>query len=740
MQRLLAAAAVALALAAAGCGPSTRGGPRAPASAAPGPINPVAVDDASFAPSTYRILVSGDRDPKRLDLLVGVVRRQMLRADERFRSGNSAAGLDALVGAFYLVRAGELSPAMLTGSAPALSAGAGEVARVGNEGRALAFYGMLRSVLPAGTDQREVDAHLAALDTWRTSTRSSGRMQAAGAVERAAVDRALVDPTSKALDQARDATVAWIKLALSKNSEDAPVRTMFERDEAIETYRALRAGGATLVALFLRHGDPAGAIDAVDKADLGRLLPPALRDRLERAAQDDDPAAWDDLFHLFSSADLSSQPETGLDQTLAKAASWGTALSLFRSQPGSPHSAAPLAEQLLDYGMAEVAPVVVASALGDHPSVQDLAWGMSLTLRAVVSEDQAGQHDAARRAFDAAQPIVKLAESKEYAGRIRPGAGRLHYVMGALEAESGDLDRAKPQIEAAVRTEPSIEAYTLLAQIDRQQGADDKALASLGEVVALARRTADSAAEGEALLTSFEILRGEDKMADAKKALDAALERALDARQLARTSPAQAAAERLLARVLEHYGDERGAQRATDRAFDASRSDQRQLAATVLDAARRALVQSDLSAGRKAVRRAVDADLDDEDLVYAALWLKLLEVKQHIAGDGETQEAFDAVDDSSGWPAKLKAWAGGKLTDAELLAQAHNFVQHTEALFYTAMLRAVAGDIAGAKPMLEQVAKSPAIELVEVAIAREMLVRQAKPTPGLELPKNVQIP
>lgn len=740
MRRSLAAVAIALTATVAGCGPSTRARPRTPVAAAPGAVNPVPVDDAAFAGNAYKILVSRDGDAKRRDLLAGVVQRQLLRADQRFKSGNPSAGLDALLGAFYLLRAGELSPAMLAGAGPALTAGATEVARVGNEGRALAFYTMLRSLLPPGRARDEADAHLAAIQAWSNATRSRGQMQAIGSAERIAVDRSLVDPTQATLTTASDATVAWIKAALSQGAEDRPVRTSFERDEAIEAYRALRAGGATLVALYLRHGDPQGALDAVDKANLGRILPPALRDRLERAAQDDDPAAWDDLFHLFNSAELSAQPDTGLDPTLAQAAAWGAALALFRSQPGSPHSAAPLAEQLLVYGMAEVAPVVAGSALGDHPSAQDLAWGMSLTLKAIVSEDDAGQHDAAQRAYDAAAPIVKLAESKAYVGRIRPGAGRLHYVMGALDAQSGDLARARPQIEAAVRTEPSVEAYSLLARIDRQRGAMDSALSSLDQVIAFARRTADAAAETEALLTTFEIQREQGKDADAQKALAAALGRALDARQLARTSSAQARAERLLARTLEAYGDERGARRATDRAFEASRAEPRQLAATVLDAARRALVQGDLVEGREAVRRGIDADLGDEDLVYAALWLDLLEKKLHVTGDGEAQEALDSIDPSSGWPGKLAAWARGKLTDDELLAAAQSFTQRTEATFYVAMAHEVVGDSAAAMPKLQQVAKSPAIELVEVAIARDLLMQQKKPALDLKLPANVQIP
>src|SRR6185369_15495323 len=112
----------------------------------------------------------------------------------------------------------------------------------------------------------------------------------------------------------------------------------------------------------------------------------------------------------------------------------------------------------------------------------------------------------------------------------------------------------------------------------------------------------------------FEVYRDAGNGADADKTLATALRRALDARKLARTSAEQASAERLVARALEYYGRIDGAQRATARAFEASRSDLRQLTATVLDAGRRSLAHSDLRSLRDATRHALDANLAPSDL------------------------------------------------------------------------------------------------------------------------------
>ena len=101
-----------------------------------------AVDDEAFAQAAYNVLVSADGSPQRASLLVGVVRRQLQRAKARFDAGQREAGLSALTGAFYLMRAGEFQDSALDGAEGALSAGASEVARLGQEGYAFTLYGL----------------------------------------------------------------------------------------------------------------------------------------------------------------------------------------------------------------------------------------------------------------------------------------------------------------------------------------------------------------------------------------------------------------------------------------------------------------------------------------------------------------------------------------------------------------------------------------------------------------------
>jgi hypothetical protein len=570
------------------------------------------------------------------------------------------------------------------------------------------------------------------------ATHGAGPMQMASADMRAAMQRSLLDPRQNALDSASERTIAWLKHALESNVADSPIKSNADRDEAFEAYRALRGGGYTMVALYLRHGDARGVLTAADKADLGRIIAPELRDRLERAADDSDADAWADLFRFFDSAAHAADAEEIVDHDLMEAASWGSALELFRAEPSSMRGTVPLATQLVARGMAEVAPLVLAPAVAKEGSPENLSFALGIVGKALVAEDELDQLPSARRAFANAQPLLLQAETKANLGKVSPSSARLRYVMGALETRHGELTRALPLVQAAAAAEPTLEALMTLSAIERQQN-QAAALATLGQAVDLAKAQSDSLAETDALNMKFEVYRDKGDAEHAAQTLDAALARAIDAQKNARQGgPTQARSERLLARILEHYGDQRATRRATERAYEASSSDPNQLTATVLDAARRALTHADLSAARRAAQRAVAAGLGSDDLVYVALWLQLVEKKLNVPSDGTVEEAYAEIDENAGWPAKLRAWARGKLSDQELASAAKSAGERTEAMFYSAMSKLQAGS--DSSKDLERVAQSPAIDLVEVTIARDLLALRGKSAPDYKLPPNLSLP
>lgn len=732
MRPLLPIFICAFALHPLGCAPRAADGPKTAEAAGPTlDREALELDDASFGAATLAVVQDGTPSPRRLGLLAGVVRRQLDRAGRYFAGGHEQMGLEAVRGALYLVRVGELRPEMIEGREAPLGEAAAAVSRLGNEGQALALYRLLADHLPPGQAKEDASGHLAALARWQADTRESGSIVARGDAQRAAVQQALLDPTREALDRALQLTELWLDQAMTLGGERAPPRDQAEQEARMEVVRAARTAALSAVAIHLRHGDAASALVAIDDENLSRVTASGLRERVERAAEQGDPQAWAELFNLYESSDA-SLGELGIDLNMARAAAFGSAIELYRASPETFEASIPFASLLLAHGMAEAAPLFFRETLKEPERVKELSWVMGYVLEALLTAESHGDLGAARRTFDNAAPLIEL--SRAGGAEVKPPAGHLHYAMGAIEARAGELGRAHPHLKRAVEVEPTADALRLLASIERQRREYDAALASLERVVELTSQAGDLSANAESLIMRYEVLRETSQLEPANESLAAALKQALAARNAARTSDQLAVAERILARVLEHYDAREAARRAGARAYDASRNDMRQTTATVLDSSRRALTLGDLRAAREALRQAVDADLADEDTVYAALWLKLLERRLRVPSDGAADEALSRVEDAQGWISKLTAWGRGRLSDERLLGGAENRIERVEASFYVAMSDPSED---GARKRLQEVASSEAIQLVEVVIARDLL---AGDLPKPKLPAGVKLP
>jgi tetratricopeptide (TPR) repeat protein len=710
------------------CAPGAARKPALPPSAAQATIaRAVPVTEDDFPLRAHTVLVSGARDQQRLELLAGVVNRQLARAEARFSAGHADAGLRAVTGAVLLQRVGEGTPLAFSGRSRALAAAAEEMARAGDEGRALAFYQALLETLPVGAERDDVTQHLQALEGWVKNLERSGPLQAAGARQQTAVHRSLIDVSPAALKEARAAVLDWILRAQRVDMDDYSDQA--QREEVVQAFKAVRAGTATLVGLYLRHGDAAGAAAVSSGQELERLVAPGLVTRLDRAS-DGDARAWADLYELFAQA-AAEKSELTVDAELAKMAAWGAALELYRLQPKSLRHALPLSELLLEFGMSDVVPVVLGKALDAEPRSEDLGLVLSFVLRGILTESELGDLSGARRVFAAASPVFKAADALKRPPR--PSAARVRYVMGAVETQYGALDRALPLLQQAWQREPdNLEAGRLAVLVQRQRGERAEARELLAKVETAARARGDAFTLAELGLTRFELDRDDNKLPDAERALEASLQAALAARTAARKPAELGRAERILARVLESAGDRAGAERASERAWEAAQAEPDQLAPTLLDAGRRALTLRDLRGLRTVAQRSLDARLEDDDLVYVAAWLRLVERALGEPSDGTVESALARLTGGQRWPDALRDWLRGKLDDAGLKARARTAAERAEATFYAVL----AARGVTATPELEEVAKSPAVELIEVTVARDLLAPRLK----VELPSANRVP
>ncbi|HOU89426.1 MAG TPA: hypothetical protein PLU22_00205, partial [Polyangiaceae bacterium] len=113
---------------------------------------------------------------------------------------------------------------------------------------------------------------------------------APGSITAAAFDRrlwssrAVLDPSAATLRAAHGATATWVTAALTLDPSGLDLDDPQQRAAALEAYAAVRTGGATVVASYLRHGDAAGALEAISAAPFAEVSAPGLVERVQAAA------------------------------------------------------------------------------------------------------------------------------------------------------------------------------------------------------------------------------------------------------------------------------------------------------------------------------------------------------------------------------------------------------------------------------------------------------------------------
>jgi tetratricopeptide (TPR) repeat protein len=754
----LQSATVALPLVLLGCGAHATG----PAAASPERGAPATgeVSDDGFAVAVHDLLLSPPGTSERAVRLGAVEGRQMARAAARFRSHNGDRGLAALTGGLYLAHVGEAVPGALGPSAAeALAGAAREIAVRGDEGRAQAIYNLALQLSPPAA-QADLRGHLKSLDEWvRTAIVEGGPVTSAGALERVAVRRRLLEPSEAALNDAYRAVGEWIQRAVVLRDKFRKNRVQPQRDEGTEAWRALETGPLVLSAMYLRDGDARTALAALDRLQVRDLLEserPQFAAALEAAAQESSAARCFDLLNqLRSLAGRDSgraEDDVGEDREVFAAAEFGTAVECYRLDPTVPQVALSLVVALDELGMAESTPAVLLDAVKAHPEPAVVSESLGLSLAAMASEEDAGDADAARRTFRAAQPLLAVAVQPALAGKVRPSAARLRAAMGEIELREGRLDPARALLKQSADEEPSGGVLLPLARIEWRDGQTQIALDHLRDALSTQDALHDPALRGEVLLTISDVTRDKGDVAAARTPLTDALKELVQSRN-APNGDARARVERVLARVLDRFGAVQPAQRALERAYAAAPGNKHQAAQTIELLIGRAFVRGDLAAARDGLQRALTADLDGDDLVYFALWVRLLERQLHAPTDGVPDRVFVTAPEEAAaptaaapvtaatqrWVATLAHFGEGKIKGDDLVARAATPIQKYEALFYAAMDRRVSGDTKGGDDLLRQVVAGTGLELSEVTLARDML-DPARAQVGGPLPPDVSIP
>ena len=506
-------------------------------------------------------------------------------------------------------------------------------------------------------------------------------MASAGAVERIAVRRRLLEPSDAALADATRATGEWIARAIVLRDKFRKTRSQPPRDEGAEAWRALETGPLVLASLYLRDANAAGAVAALDRAQARELLEserPQFAGALGALAKEPSVDRCIDLLAQLRPLTGHEQPrdeeDFADDRDLFGAAAFAVATECYRLDPTVPQVALTLGIALEELGMAEVAPGVLAEAVQAHPEARVASEALALSLDAIASEEDAGDPDAARRAFVAARPLLAVASHKELAGKVHPSAARLRAAMGEIELREGRINEARALLQQSADEEKSGAVLLSLARIEWRDGHAKVALDHLRDALTAHDAARDPALRGEILITISDVTREKGDFAAARTPLAEALKDLVQSRNV-QEADARARAERVLARVLDRFGATQPAQRALERAYAAAPGDKRQATQTVELVIGRAFVRGDIASARDGLQRALGADLDSSDLVYFALWVRLLERQLRLSTDGEADRVFASLPDDGQWVAALARFGEGKLKADELMGRARTPMQ-----------------------------------------------------------------
>jgi len=705
----------------------------------------VEVSDEAFAGAVRDLMTTDPDNAERRTRLDGVLARQMSRASSRYaRKDDKDRSLAAVIGGLSLVRLGELDKASLgpMGNG-ALTSAVRDLAGRGDEGRSRALYEILLRLAPPA-DQPDIQSHLDAIATWtKAGNDPTQPVSSLALLQRQAMQRRLLEPSAQAVEDAVAATAAWIEAA-----KRLQVALKFDRtaqpsySERREAWQALQGGSTSIVALYLRDGQAAAALATLDRLRLREWVrPQGLVGALEEVKNKPSADSWMAVARALTPRTDEGRPvddedNPGIDGDLSSAAIFGCATEAYRHDPTSIEAAGVLADALQQLGMAEASPAILADAAKVHPDANTLHIALGLSMRSIALEADADDADAARRAYVATLPILAAAD-KALVKSDDSSPARVRALMGDIELREGRLTEARALLTSAANAEPSGRVLLALARIDQHDNDAPGALAHLKAALAAPDTNKDPALRGDVLLGVSEIAQSQGDAAGAKGPLEDALRGLTQARGRV-TATERARVERTLARVLDRFGLDQAAARALNRALDAAPNDKGQASQTLTQFVARAFVRGDLAAARDGFGRAGAVDLPNDDLVYVALWVRLLERQLKAKAEPGPERLLASISDDGRWIGRIAAFGAGKIKAEDLVSSAKTPAQKTEALFYSAMDRRVAGDAKAVTDGLKLVTASAGVELVETAMARDLLggnkTNYGPPPAGVSIP------
>jgi len=491
-----------------------------------------------------------------------------------------------------------------------------------------------------------------------------------------------------------------------------------------------------LAAVYLVHGDFDNAVARLRKLDTVDGLEPRLRALVEAVA-DDQAQAREALLALYVSY-------AEFEQRDVARALCTFAVRRYPDDARFPRCLGSLAAVEDDYNEAIAQYSDAIKLAPDERGLYDEA----LEVLANLMRGEMFDGDPTDTRSLAAQALALLEERVKRWPDLPPPVDfdELSLALGLAEMNAGNAKQARAHFEQSLARRESVRALVQLGQLDAKLGLRDEALVLLRKALDQTSRkdVEQTRLRAQIIEQIGDVQRGMGNTDEAKASYAEAL-LLWDASVRANEDAPQRTFGHIRRGVLlSRLG--RGAESlaAFEQAMQAA-SDNRETYAQIL--AHLVVSKPEPELADAILRRAQrQLTLEPEWRAYFSLWVKAIFGRQEQAPPPEVDKLLGRLSRSDAWWGQLSRFGAGIIDYAELTRLAKTRGERTEADFYEGVRRVAAGDLPGARTLLQKVVDSMMVGFYEFQMAQELMqlddsqLRQKPPAPSTAAAPTVPAP
>ncbi|MBN1655943.1 MAG: tetratricopeptide repeat protein [Deltaproteobacteria bacterium] len=467
-----------------------------------------------------------------------------------------------------------------------------------------------------------------------------------------------------------------------------------------------------VAAIYLRHGDIASALTRVEATGIGAsgTESEVLLDELRGARQSGVSGAGA-LSRLAEQFKLKGRIDVA--QALCR-----QGLRRYPTHPIFPQCLAKIAASDSDYLGAMAWYSLAIQMVPEERALYDETLKVlnALMAQGLFDTDPTKNRKLAKRATE-----VLEERTRRWPDMVSPvSPDKLHLVIALAEMNAGNTEEAEKRLRQSLDEKETIDAIMQLGLLLERTGREEQAAEYYRRALALTdeKSLSDIIKRAEIFEKLGDALRLTGQSEQARESYQTALrywEASTSALQGSQFGSAQIRQGVLLGRL--------GRSAEATASFELAMKyapENRETYASILSYS---LVSSpDSRFAHMVYRRALrQLSLNPEWKVYFALWLRAIAGTTGARIEPEIDSILEELAKGNEWWAKLAGFGLGKISYSQLLAQASDLGERTEAYFYEAIRLLVRGEAQKALRFLHLVRDTGMVNFYEFAIAQELL-------------------